>query len=243
MKYFCVADVHGFYNEMKIALDKAGFEYDNPTHIFVSVGDLLDRGSQPKECLKFVNELPEDRKILIMGNHEILMRQMICGGDFPRAHDKKNGTWKTACDLTEVDAAEVFEKMRKNDEWWKYYNSCVYYKEVGNYIITHGWLPCGFKPGGKAFLYENWKECDDIEWTEATWLNGMLCWNYGATLPGKTIICGHWHTSWGWSYLRGKCVHQFGDDAIFEPFIDEGIVALDACTVLSKKVNCFVFEV
>ena len=47
-KYFVVSDVHGFYDEMKKALDNAGFDIANPDHIFVSCGDLLDRGRQPR---------------------------------------------------------------------------------------------------------------------------------------------------------------------------------------------------
>ena len=34
MKYFVISDVHGFYNEMKNALDEAGFEPNNENHIF-----------------------------------------------------------------------------------------------------------------------------------------------------------------------------------------------------------------
>jgi len=75
--YFCVSDVHSFYDEMIEALDNAGFDIENPNHIFISLGDLLDRGPKPKECLEFVNRLPKNRKILIKGNHERLMEQCI----------------------------------------------------------------------------------------------------------------------------------------------------------------------
>ena len=64
-KYFVVADVHGFYDEMIKALNENNFDINNPDHIFISLGDLLDRGRQPRECLDFVNNLPDDRKILI----------------------------------------------------------------------------------------------------------------------------------------------------------------------------------
>ena len=71
--YFVVSDVHSFYNEMMYALVKAGFDKDNKNHIFVSLGDLLDRGPDAVKCLEFVNSLPVERKILIKGNHERLM--------------------------------------------------------------------------------------------------------------------------------------------------------------------------
>ena len=46
---FVVADVHSFYDEMIAALDGAGFDPANPDHIFVCLGDLLDRGDKPLE--------------------------------------------------------------------------------------------------------------------------------------------------------------------------------------------------
>ena len=45
MKCFIVTDVHSFYDEMMLALDKKGFDKDNPNHVFISLGDLLDRGT------------------------------------------------------------------------------------------------------------------------------------------------------------------------------------------------------
>lgn len=48
MKYFIVSDVHSFYDEMMTALNESGFDKTNPDHIFVSLGDLLDRGDQSR---------------------------------------------------------------------------------------------------------------------------------------------------------------------------------------------------
>ena len=62
-KLFCVSDIHGFYDEFKSALDTAGFDTDNPEHWLISCGDHFDRGSQPKEVLRFLNSL--ERKVLI----------------------------------------------------------------------------------------------------------------------------------------------------------------------------------
>lgn len=243
--YFCVADVHSFYTEMQRALSEQGYDENNPSHIFVSLGDLFDRGPESKECLEFVNSIPRERKILIRGNHEILMRQMVFGGNWPRGIDKHNGTWKTACDLTGVDKAEVMEKMRKNSEFWKYYHDTEYYRIVGDFVLTHAWVPCKrilWDGTIKVVPIEDWDMEDDCDWDNYyTWANCMDLWQRGARVEGKTIICGHWNTSWGWKEIRHKCENLYDGDAIHEPFIDEGIVALDACTVVSKKVNCYKF--
>lgn len=243
MKYFIVADVHSFYNEMIAALDKAGYDEFNPDHVFVSCGDMFDRGPGSREVLEFINSIPSERKILIKGNHEYLMKHMITTGDWPRHADESNGTWRTARDLTGVDIVEVCRAMRKNDAWWQYYNECKPYAEIGNYIIVHGWIPCVSNMDYTMSVMKDWRDCSEMEWDDAAWLNGMLCWYKGARIEGKTIVCGHWHTSWGWCRLRNKCANQFSGDAIFEPFVDEGIVALDACTVASGIVNCYVIEV
>ena len=245
--YFCVADVHSFYTEMQRALSEQGYDKDNPSHIFCSIGDLFDRGPESKECLEFVNSIPRERKILIRGNHEILMRQMVFGGNWPRGIDKHNGTWKTACDLTGVDKAEVMEKMRKNSEFWKYYHDTEYYRIVGDYILTHAWVPCkrDWLTGEiKVTPVEELDKEMDYDWENTfTWTNGMHACSMGARVKGKTVICGHWNTSWGWKEIRHKCENLYDGDAIHEPFIDDGIVALDACTVVSGKVNCYKFTV
>lgn len=56
-KYFVVTDVHGFYDEMTSALNEKGFDINNPEHIIISCGDLLDRGPKPKECIDFMMNL------------------------------------------------------------------------------------------------------------------------------------------------------------------------------------------
>lgn len=43
-KLFCISDVHGFYNEMREALDNAGFDPNNEEHWLISLGDIWDRG-------------------------------------------------------------------------------------------------------------------------------------------------------------------------------------------------------
>ena len=60
------------------ALEEKGFEIDNPEHHIILCGDLLDRGTQPRECLRFANQLiKQNRIICILGNHEDLMGDLI----------------------------------------------------------------------------------------------------------------------------------------------------------------------
>lgn len=242
MKYYVVADVHGYADILKKALSDAGFDKDNHEHIFVSLGDLLDRGKQPRECLQFVNSL--ERKILIRGNHEDLMEEMLEAG-YPRTHDFHNGTYNTVIDLKGNNIDDNFEAMKYDIDYLKYISSAVDYFETKTAIFVHGWIPCFYWESWSGVRHEwskneKWREVQD--WKPYRWLNGMEAWKNGIREKNKTIFCGHWHTSFGnYRYHQsGDC--EFGEMADFGPFIDTGIVALDACTSFSKKMNVYVLE-
>ena len=250
MTAFVCSDIHSFYDEWMGALNTQGFNIKNDNHILVVLGDLLDRGPKSQECLDFVNNLPENRKILIKGNHEDLIERVIARGGF-YMHDFHNGTVKTISDLTGVEYGEcvynplqVINELSKNESLYKYLNSCVDYFENKNLIFTHGWIPC---TEGCFYSYdENWRNGN---WEKARWVNGFEAWHAGIIEPNKTIWCGHWHTSWAHSKLH-KDGSEWDDDfyehgikdrnplAIFTPFEDVGIVGMDACTAYSGFVNC-----
>ena len=42
----------------------------------------------------------------------------------------------------------------------------------------------------------------------------------------KTIVCGHWNTSYGHSKYEHKGT-EFGEDADFSPYYGPGIIAID----------------
>lgn len=67
-RLFVVSDIHGHYTLMKKALDDAGFDENNDNHVFVSCGDLFDRGVENRKVYDFVRRLK--RKVLICGNHD-----------------------------------------------------------------------------------------------------------------------------------------------------------------------------
>ena len=264
MKYFIVADVHSFYDELMKALTDAGWA-NSEDQCFVSLGDLCDRGPDTIKCLQFVNSLPDSRKILVRGNHEDLMEAAIARRIF-YIHDVHNGTVKSAehiavhegveikeQGLSEADDEELLLAVKNSSLWNDYVNKTVDFAEVGNNIFVHGWIPCSTVPKRDKWeviidkKYEkvsNWRS-ESADWSGARWINGMQAWEDGARIRGKTIWCGHWHTSWGHAYLHGNGVEfpDKGDKAHFSPFIDKGIVAMDACTAFSHKVNCIMIEV
>ena len=124
--YFAISDIHSFYDPMKEALDKAGYNKDNPDHILIVVGDCFDRGDQSREVYSFLRSIPEERLVLIKGNHEELLKEIVYRfkqsrelrknntdyyddpGYFSDA-DISNGTLKTIIHMTD------FDKVNKKD--------------------------------------------------------------------------------------------------------------------------------
>lgn len=258
-KIFIITDVHSFYDEMIEALDELGFDRNNEDHILISLGDLLDRGPKPLECLNYINSLPKNRKILIRGNHEDLLEEALARGFF-LSHDYHNCTIDTCAKLAEMDMQDILDheltlfaaidKIKNRPELNEYLNSLVDYFEMGEYVFVHGWVPTQYKNGMPIYNIDMglWKDGD---WEDARWTNGMRQWS-GAPLKNKTVVCGHYHTSWGHAVLHSYGV-EFDDEyyedsgeeykAHFEPFVDEGIIALDSCCAYSGFLNCVATEV
>lgn len=252
MKYFVVSDIHGFFYELMNALDDKGFEVDNPEHKLIVCGDLFDRGSQAVELFEFVKSLG-DRFIYVRGNHEDLIfdcyRELLRGrgcGD----HHRSNGTVGTISQFTGLNYYNlIFSTPERNEALREKLEplldfiteKAVNYYEVGDYIFVHGWIP-------SFYHLDNFRDGDESDWKRARWLNGMDMWrNPKNRIEGKTIVCGHWHCSWGWSHIRQErkeWPYKNRKDWMlsFEPFADNGIIAIDACTAYTEKVNVLVIE-
>lgn len=239
MKYFVSADIHGFYDEWMQALKEKGFDINNPNHKIIICGDTLDRGRQPKQIIDFILS-NKDKIVLIRGNHEDLMEEMILRNN-STAMDLSNGTAYTIVDLypewqiSEFDLSKIARKTRLQE----LLDLCVDYFETDHYIFVHGWIPII----ENCYLYdENWKNARKERWQKARWTNPVEMYKYEIYEPNKTIVCGHWHCSALWQELNPEQYEEFGAKANFEPFITDKMIALDACTTYSKKVNVFVIN-
>lgn len=119
--------------------------------------------------------------------------------------------------------------------------------ELKDYIFVHGWIPQKEDTDYECEYDEEWRNASKERFKEATWMNGMYYWKQGLREPNKTIICGHFHCSYGNSHYHMNC-KEFPEKNTpnfaksFEPFIDNGIVAIDACTAYSNIVNIYVIE-
>ena len=247
MKYYITSDVHGFYDELRTALQASGYFEDTTPHKLVILGDLFDRGSQVKELQAFVLDLMErDEIILIRGNHEDLFEEFATvdqGASY--SHHIMNGTYETALLLTGysiengMDNLGFAEAIRETDFFKRIIPSMKPYFETDNYIFTHGWIPCIRERNGSYSYYSTWRDASADEWAAARWINGM---DAAHQAPAeKTVVCGHWHASYGHRRYEGSC-YEYGSDADFSPYYGPGVIAIDASVSLSKKLNVIVIE-
>lgn len=229
MKLFVFSDCHGFYTELMTALNKAGFESGNPEHLLVGGGDYLDRGREPQKIIDYLMSVPN--KVLVQGNHESLILNMMQRG-YPHTNDLSNGTYQTVWDLApgtngfNVACVVAYEKLQP------LLNQMVNYYETEHYVFVHSALPLG----------EDWREAHFSEWENARWWNPFEEASIYGNLPEhKTLIFGHWHTSWMWS--RNGVGSEWGkEDACFDPYYGDGFIGIDACTGYTRKVNVLVLE-
>lgn len=240
--YFVTSDIHSYVDQFFVALINAGFDNYNPNHILVVCGDAFDRGLGSARLFRYLKELhSKGMLIYIRGNHEDLLfecvKQLKETGGAASTHHYSNGTISTITQLMEENLLEeVLEFIDKNT---------VDYFEIEDYIFVHGWIPCLSTNkdyyNNDVILNRNldWRNAPKEDWEYARWVNGMKAWKDGVREDGKTIVCGHWHTGWGHYIIHHQGSSQYDDFDIFE---DLGIIALDACTGYSNKINILKIE-
>ena len=238
-KFFCFSDCHGFFNELKDALDKAGFDPNNEEHFCIGLGDYLDRGRQPQEVIDYLMSL--DRCILVKGNHTSLLMDCL-DRQFPYKYDWSNGTAQTILDLaphakTFGEACAVaYEKVKP------FVDKMVDYVETKNHIFVHSFVPLKNLDGLPGYYIRNrrfeidpdWRHAHASAWEESRWGNPFQLAKDGF-LPNKVICFGHWST-----YDQRPKGYE-GDD-LFDPIYGDGYIGIDGTTALSGHVNVLVLE-
>lgn len=247
MKYYVTADPHGYYTVLRHALDAAGFFEDTEPHKLIILGDLFDRGTEAREVQDFVLRLMEkDQIILVKGNHEDLFEALATeDSGVAYRHHITNGTFDTAVQLTGYDATmarirnyDFADAAKRTPYYQQIISSMLDFFETEHYVFVHGWIPCVRERGGYSY-YTEWRSAGPNEWEKARWFNGIDAAQ--TCMEEKTILCGHWHASYGHAKYEQKG-SEFGPDADFSPYYGPGVIALDACTALSSKINVIILN-
>ena len=243
-KFYIISDVHGFYDEMKKALDEAGFDPNDENSWLISLGDEMDRGPDPEGVINYIMSLP--RAIWIKGNHQTLMEDLI-SRNYPLQHDWRNGTMQSIVSLapnakTQSESfAIAYEKTKS------FFDKAIDYLELKEHILVHSFIPLKsldnlpkYYTRKRKFEFDpDWRHAHASEWEEARWGNPYELAKRGF-LPDKTLVFGHFHTSWPRHKYEGK--PEMGEGADFSIYYGHGYIGIDACTVCSGKVNILVIE-
>lgn len=246
-KFFVFSDVHGFYDELRTALDEAGFDPENEDHWVISLGDEMDRGPAPEKVINYLMSLP--RAIFVKGNHTTLMEELIERG-YPLRHDWSNGTIQSAMDLAPnaKTESEVFSTAYMKTK--PFFDKEIDYLELKNHILVHSFIALNrndnlpkYYTKERDFEYNpDWRNASAEEWEEARWGNPLYLAMDGLNQTGKPIISGHWHCSTGWG-IENKTFDEFGEEACFEPYYyKDKLIMIDACTAHTGKVNVLVLK-
>lgn len=264
MRYIFISDVHGQFTRMMDALDEANFDRKKDT--LVSLGDLFDRGPDSWEVLEYVMSCPN--RILIWGNHDLRLRELLIGADYPQSYDKSNGMLETLCSFcgTKVYTISVGLHQLKCDDdkrercklLWKYFDECRFAVEFKDLVGTHAWIPAmidynktSFDKWGRPISRivckydKDWRNTRWDLWVDTTWGNSQTMFDSKVFIPNKKLIVGHWH-AWRFRamFLTGEMTYRSQEDIDFSTFeYEDKFVAIDGCSNAAYgKVNAWVYE-
>lgn len=144
---------------------------------------------------------------------------------------------------SKVLASEITDFLI-SDDW-------INYLETEHYIFVHSWIPTAIRPymlDGEIYegyyveygYREDWRNATQQEWDDATWGCPWSKAKKGWNKTGKTIVCGHWHTSDFFNNLTKQRKDE--DDCPLFKSKRYKLIGLDACTVVTDKVNVLVLN-
>lgn len=122
MATYAIGDIQGCYDELRRLLDQIGFDR-SVDHLWF-VGDLINRGPQNLETLRFVRSLGHNA-VTVLGNHDLHFLAVVFGGHSPTASD-------TFDDV--IDAGDC-------EELCHWLRSLPLLHENRTYVMTHAGIP------------------------------------------------------------------------------------------------------
>jgi len=123
MATYAIGDIQGCYDQLIALLETCQFSDDDTLWI---AGDLVNRGPQSLETLRFLRQLG-DRAKIVLGNHDLHLLAVYYSG----ARLKKGDTLNEL--LSSDDCAELMQWLRSR-------SMLVSSKKLG-YVMTHAGLP------------------------------------------------------------------------------------------------------
>ncbi len=231
---FAVSDIHGHYTLLRQALETAGFDDANDSHLLIGCGDYFDRGTENAEVLRYLDRIRH--KVLLRGNHEDMLLKLLHTGRL-QPHHYVNGTLRTVEDFfgryaidPADDTLDFSGKTRVVDRLCAFIDETVDYYETDGYVFVHGWLPASGATvqGRRTASAEEWQQARTRRWPH--YYKGER------PLPDKVLVCGHVPVFCATQWDASRSV------SCPDIFYGNGLIAIDAGTSDSGRVNVLVFH-
>ncbi|WP_208560932.1 metallophosphoesterase family protein [Marinilactibacillus kalidii] len=178
--YFVIGDIHGQITMLEQLLQK----WNREKQQLVFVGDLGDRGENPKACFERARQLVlEEGAICLRGNHEEMLLNFMNHPEQYIENYAMNGGLVTINSFIDEEIEgkkpkELAEKLQQQAPWLKPFIESLPLKvEWGNYLIVHA---------GVDLTIKDWKETSN---QNLVWIREGFYDQPNNT--GKTIIFGH----------------------------------------------------
>ena len=259
-KIFTVSDVHGHYSELVKALKEAGFDENNDNHLLIDCGDWFDRGDESLEVWEYYRHLESiSRAIILNGNHGDSTREFLEGpvssfnwryNGLRHTIDSFLGRTQSFFSYILIDK-NISEEEQRDLDWeawdklWK--DFCQHAREEINktYPDLLPWLQTRrdyYMTKNYIFTHASIQPTGDWQHPKEGW--NAQHWDRGYFLSepiyntDKKIVVGHFDTG------QLRMMHGLGDEEdhsiLYSP--DNQKIFLDACTIVTKKVNVLVIE-
>ena len=185
-KLFVVSDVHGYITQLKTALKAAGFDENNPTHVFVCCGDLFDKDNLNDALCDFITGFKQ--KVLILGDREEALSENPEISEALRAliGDMKN-YYETTRYLFVHGWIPTEEDFRTSDmEAWHRARAVGWHECYGeNTVLSEKTIVCGHVPTRVAYAFA-WDR--DLSDSDIYYGDGVIAVNGGVESAGKINV-------------------------------------------------------
>lgn len=124
MNIYAIGDLQGCFRELEQLLDKVSFD-PNKDQLWLA-GDLVNRGPESLEVLRFASSLGDSVKA-VLGNHDLHLLAIAFGG----ARVKRNDTLNAILEAPDRDHLL---------DWLRHRPLCHHDAQLG-YVMTHAGIP------------------------------------------------------------------------------------------------------
>lgn len=208
-RILAISDIHGELKLFDSLLEKV--KYDADEDQLILLGDYVDRGLDSKGVLNRVSELKRNGAVVLRGNHDEMMLNVVDGVSGALERWERNGalmtlqSYDSSIESVILSAGAEFEKhislIREMD----------YYYETKDYIFVHA----GVSPDTPV------QKTDPHTFL---WIRELFYEKYSGD---KTVIFGHTPTS---------AIRQEKNHDIY--FGENNIIGIDGAATYGGQLNC-----